>query len=1114
MRTEESRIDLPERPAELAEASVAAWHEAVVIDTYVPEQPDRYPAFLDRRVYQGSSGRVYPLPFYERISRTKHPQAWDAVHLENDLVRLMILPALGGRIHIGLDKTTGYDFFYRNEVIKPALIGLTGPWIAGGVEFNWPQHHRPATYLPTNVLIEHGADGSVTAWCSDHDPFTRMKGMHGVCLRPDSSLVELKVRLYNRTDEPQTFLWWANVAARANEDYQSFFPTDVTVVADHAKRAVSAFPHADRPYYGIDYSTRSDGGRDRIDWYRNIPVPTSYMCMNSADDFFGGYDHGARAGFVHVADHQVSVGKKMWTWGNEEFGRAWCRNLTDDGSVYIELMAGVFTDNQPDFSFLAPGETKVFSQYWYPINEIGPVQQATTDGALRVAQTADGIQVGVASTTERWGVALLLRSPSWSSEVMIDVAPGRPAIVDVAVPAREREDLEVVVRDQTKDLVTWRRRTPTEASAPASEPAPPSEIDSVEELYLVGLHLQQYRHATRSPEPYWHEALRRDPGHAPTCVALAGRRLRASRYGEAERLLRTAVARLTTLNPNPADCTALYRLGLVQLRAGRADEAYDAFGKASWDRAWRSPAGFQMALIDAAAGRSASALERLEDVLRTEPEHLQAAALRVVMLRRLGRHSEAQQVLVASLALDPLHWWMRHLAGEPLATDPQTCLDVALEYVRSGEPDAALDALQQAWDAEVDPATGAPATRPLVAYYQAQILARLGRTAEAATAADLGSTTSADWCFPGRLDDADLLRSMTDERPNDPRPYALLGMWLYAHDRAEEAVAAWRSAVQLDPDDAVSWRNLGLAAYNHGQDLAEAVRCYDQALLAAPNDGRLIFERDQLDVRAGVAAMQRLERLTEKWSAISDRDDAAVELAHLYLSTAKIDQAAELLQGRTFQPWEGGEGQALRAWDRMCLAQARRAMAGGEPDAAVSWLDRALDPPQSLGEQRHPLANSALLDLVRGDALAQAGKVEQARQSWSRAASQVGDFLLMSTTSFSENTFASVLACRRLGQDDAVLVAGLARYCDELGSTPASIDYFATSLPSLLLFTEDPELTKATRVRYLRAQMDLLNGDAESALARRAAILADNPHHVDATDLPALAELTAAGGQS
>ena len=189
------------------------------------------------------------------------------------------------------------------------------------------------------------------------------------------------------------------------------------------------------------------------------------MCMNSADDFFGGYDHGARAGFVHVADHHVSVGKKMWTWGNEEFGRAWCRNLTDDGSVYIELMAGVFTDNQPDFSFLAPGETKVFSQYWYPINEIGPVQQATTDAALRVAQTADGIQVGVATPpAERWGVAAVV--PTWSSEVMIDVAPGRPAIVDVAVPALEREDLEVVVRDQTKDLVTWRRRTPTEGKRP------------------------------------------------------------------------------------------------------------------------------------------------------------------------------------------------------------------------------------------------------------------------------------------------------------------------------------------------------------------------------------------------------------------------------------------------------------------------------------------------------------------------------------------------------------------------------------------------------------------------------------------------------------------------
>ncbi|MFV0405356.1 MAG: DUF5107 domain-containing protein, partial [Propioniciclava sp.] len=348
MLDEESTIQLPQRPPEFGDRPVVAWSEPLTIDTYAVATPDAYPAFLDRRVYQGSSGRVYPLPFYERVSHTKAPQEWQAIHLENEFIRLVVLPELGGRIAIGMDKTNGYDFFYRNNVIKPALVGVTGPWLSGGVEFNWPQHHRPATYLPVTTRIEEEPDGAVTVWCSDLDPFHRMRGTHGLRLRPGSSVVELRARLTNRTPTTQTFLWWANVAARVGEDYQSFFPTDVHVVADHAKRAVTSFPAARGEYYGVDYPARvgpEHPDADRLDWYRNIPVPTSYMCLGSEDDFFGGYDHGQRAGFVHWADHHISPGKKQWTWGNAPFGWAWDRNLTDTDGPYVELRAGVYTDN-------------------------------------------------------------------------------------------------------------------------------------------------------------------------------------------------------------------------------------------------------------------------------------------------------------------------------------------------------------------------------------------------------------------------------------------------------------------------------------------------------------------------------------------------------------------------------------------------------------------------------------------------------------------------------------------------------------------------------------------------------------------------------------------------
>ncbi|MFO0928598.1 MAG: DUF5107 domain-containing protein [Gemmataceae bacterium] len=350
--------------------------------TYLPAAPDRHQMFLEKRVYQGSNGKVYPLPFTDRIAETPVDRAWRAIWIENEFLQVLILPEIGGRIHAVRDRVTGYDLIYRQSVIKPALVGLAGPWLSGGIEINWPQHHRPATFLPVDHHIEEHADGSKTVWLSDHDPMCRMKGMHGVCLHPGRAVLELKARAYNRTPLVQTFLWWANVATRVHEAYQSFFPPDVTYVADHARRATSEYPLCRGKYYGVDYGERSQsgvpiderppqyvpphcGGHAPVDyspndlsWYANIPVPTSYMAMGSRHDFFGGYDHAVGAGIVHVANHHISPGKKQWTWGNHPFGYAWDRHLTDTDGPYIELMAGVYTDNQPDFSFLQPGETR------------------------------------------------------------------------------------------------------------------------------------------------------------------------------------------------------------------------------------------------------------------------------------------------------------------------------------------------------------------------------------------------------------------------------------------------------------------------------------------------------------------------------------------------------------------------------------------------------------------------------------------------------------------------------------------------------------------------------------------------------------------------------------
>lgn len=1128
MLIEEAHLRLPARPAALASEAVAVWREPLEMPTYLPDLPSRYPAYLDRRVYQGSSGRVYPLPFHDRISSERRPVAWEAVHLENPWLRLVILPALGGRIHVGLDRTSGYDFFYRNPVIKPALVGLAGPWIAGGVEFNWPQHHRPGTFLPTDVDIEREPDGAVTVWCSDHDPFTRMKGMHGIRLRPDRAAVELRVRLYNRSDTTQTFLWWANVAALVHEDYQSFFPRDVDMVADHAKRAVTAFPAADRPYYGIDYperhhviGTAADGSTargDRLDWYRNIPVPTSYMCLASREGFFGGYDHRARAGFVHVADRWQAVGKKQWTWGNADFGRAWCRNLADDDAEYVELMAGVFTDNQPDFSFIAPGETKVFSQSWYPIQEIGPVHAATDEAAIRVdiddTEAGCTVRVGLVVTTPRPGCTLTVSDGGGTvlAQAAADVVPGRPWRLSLPISGHHDGDpLVVRVRCGTAELVSWASQVPPcEGSvAAAVEPPAPAAVDSVESLVLIGIHLEQYRHATRSPEPYWQEALRRDPANTGGAIGLARVAYHRAEFAAAESHLRAAVARLTAHNPNPSDTGALYLLGLVLTRRGADDEAYDAFAAASWSRTWRAAAGYRMAQLDAAHGRDSQAWLRVADVLRVEPEHLQARALEVLVLRRLGRDVEATELARATRALDPLDWWTVDLLGDPVTSDAQTCLDIALEYAGAGELSGALRLLDTALEREQSRAPGQPAVRPLLEYHRAAILRAAGRSGEAAEAARAAQSVDAAWCFPVRLDDAVVLAEALRLDPTDARARALLGHWLYAHDRPADAVAHWQDSAALDGTDPVVWRNIGLAAQNHGHDPATARRAYDRALALAPADPQLRFESDQLDQRHRIPPGRRLAVLRAHRRLVEARDDATAEFAHLLMTAGAVDEARKLLLGRAFQPWEGGEGIVLRAWDRVCRLTAERALAGGGSTGAATAagaVAEALDPPRSLGEARHHLANTARLHLVLGDALAAGGDPTAAARAWELAAGDRGDFVAMRPESFSDATAFSIEALQRLGRDDDAdaLAAALREDCRRRDGEPAAIDFFATSLPSLLLFDDDLPAVRDRTSRFRRAQLAVAAGDVTAARQQLDELLADDPNHIDAIDLAAV----------
>ncbi|MDQ8191565.1 DUF5107 domain-containing protein [Roseibacillus persicicus] len=1046
-------------------SSVTAALESLTIPTYPVGEPEKNPVFFDKRVYQGSSGKVYPVPFIDKVYDEPIDKTYQSARLENDFIRLVMLPEIGGRIFLGQDKTNqDYDFFYRQDVIKPALVGLAGPWISGGVEFNWPQHHRPSTFMPTDVHIENEADGAATIWMSEHDPLNRLKGMHGIRIRPGSSLIELRARLYNRTPLTQTFLWWANVAALVHDQYQSFFPPDVNYVADHAVRALSSFPVANNPYYGVDYQNRP--GANDLSWYRNIPVPTSYMVCQTLADFFGGYDFKADGGFVHVANRHIAPGKKQWTWGDHEFGHAWDRELTDTNGPYVELMAGVYTDNQPDFTYLLPYETKTFSQFWWPIQGIGPAHAANQKAAVSLNIGDDRkIALGLNVSESFEGELVLTRLDAEVARFDITLQPGEVWKNDQhQFEGEQAHELYLSLRDREGQLVIDYRpvdeSTLTRDRAQATEPPQADEISSADELFFTGEHLELYRHPTRKPEPYYERCLAIDPDDARANLALGKRLLRKGLFTEAHGHLEKAIGRLTFRHPNPVTGEAHYYQGLVLRQLGDPTGAYSHFYKATWNSEWRASAFYQLATLDCLKGDFDTALTHLDESLATNRDNNKSKNLIALLTFKKGKTEEARKVLTDLRDIDPLDHWSAHLlhlmGAQPeefltaTRNDAQTILDLAFDYCEAGFTEEALGLIELHHEkAKQECAVPNPlATSQMTQYLKAWL------TRDPADLVAAQGQASKHF-FPSRAEERTILEWAQNQPGGDPLASYGLGNTYYDLGRHTDALAAWKLAAQADNPQA--HRNLGLALWNVRQEREEARESYLRAIALDPQDARLVLEFDQLCQRLNEPLEERLAFLEERRELVLTRDDVTVALASLYNLLNRPQEALDLVMTRPFHPWEGGEGQVLRQYTTARLLLGQEALEKGQAKEALRQFQLATETPDSLGEKYHLLQAKADINYWLGRAYQALEESAKAKKHFELSAAEVGDFSEMAVTAHSPLSYFRGLSLQQLGRTEEArqLFQALAQFAQEGLATEAKIDYFATSLPNLLVFEEN-----------------------------------------------------------
>ncbi|MBO7683550.1 MAG: alpha/beta fold hydrolase [Kiritimatiellae bacterium] len=654
---------------------VSVKEDRITLPTYAPGGYDKTPLFYTGRVYQGAQGRVYPYPMQDVLHDGKIDETYKYLTLENDWFQAGLLPEHGGHLLNFTDKASGYETFYRQHVIKPALIGMLGAWISGGVEWNFPHHHRATTAMPIDWRLVENKDGSKTVWIGETELRRRLKWTIGLSLLPDRAVLRAENVFMNRQPWIESMIYWANVSVHCGEDYQILFPPSMHLGFDHHKNYWTSFPIGPRkeevellPSQRSKYADDISGTMD-LSWWKNFTIESrSIFGMDPDNAFMAGYDHKKQCGTAHVSNRHITVGKKFFLWGNFPEAHVWDTVLTDSDGPYLELMVGCWSDNQPDYSWIAPYETRKVEQFWFPVKGIGGIKNATIDGAVNVDRLkSDELLVGFHSTRALKGCTVrvtrkssISRTSSSSrtscdsraifTESNIAIDPNKPwcKTVKVAADAKDQEFTAEIADASGKVFLSYTPVPPqgeVELPPKVENPKEPKEYTSAELAYEVGLRLDQFQNGLIDPEPYYKRALEIDPDYTKANLAMGVRLAKNGSYAAAKPYLEKAVARATQNHTRALDAAPEYYLALVERglasfaasateAKGNLKRAEDLFWRCTWRLTHKKESYVEIARIAALRGDWEEALARIDDALALGQDEAKLWTMKGIFLRK------------------------------------------------------------------------------------------------------------------------------------------------------------------------------------------------------------------------------------------------------------------------------------------------------------------------------------------------------------------------------------------------------------------------------------------------------------------------------------------------
>ena len=948
----------------LAAMTIPAWGQVKMeavsekIPTYQIGNPEVDPIFFTGRVYQGAEGYIYPYPLYDVLTENIVDQPYNVLKLGNEYVNIAVLPEIGGRIFSATDKTNDYHFFYTQTGIKPALIGMLGAWLSGGVEWNIPDHHRATTYLPTNWTMKENEDGSKTIWVGETELRHRLKWSVGVSVYPNRSWVEAKIMVTNPTQMIQSMLYWANVSVHCDEHYQVIFPPDVQFGADHHKVYFTKWPTGEAV---IGSGKQVDLSR----WGNYTGDSRSIFAWGSEMEFLAGYDYAKDAGTVHVANRHVVPGKKFFLWGNNPNGHMWNKILSDKDGHYLELMVGAYSDNQPDYSWINPGESREFSQIWYPIKGIKGCKNATMDAAVNFEPIDNGMyRIGFCSTTEyKQAKVVVKHKDNILMEKQISINPDQFFLEQVKVPANiKSSDLYAALYDAEGNVLVDYRPIELDKDKPLPKvidgTKPVKEYKTNEELYLAGLRVDQFNNARLDYMDFYREALSRDSMDARVNIEVGKHFIRQGEWKAAEKHLLRAQARLSHDYTRVKNAEALYYLGYLYQLTGDYHQAENNYWAATWTPDYKHPAFYGLAVLAMLQNDYNKALDMITQSLYVGQRDIQAQNLKAYILRKLNKKDEAKATIAYVQSIDPLDYWSMleksflekgNASALQSRTKNQTeglvavqeFLEMVNNYLSVGGTEEVQALIEEAIS------LGNPfASSPLIYYYKAYASLLEGNRSDAEVQLNKANTLSHINQYPLRIEEVKLFDTLTTTFADNAYIHYHYGNLLYYIGQKDHALAEWTRSTELNNTFAVALRNAGFA-YGQKGEWQNAMTYYDRAIKANPNDPLLFTESDKIYESAKVNAAARLKRLESNIKTIMKHDDSVMRLLSLYNMTGKYDKAIQIMDNRHFHLWEGG-GQIHGIYADSHMLKGMTLLAKKSYQKAIQEFDLATQYPSNL----------------------------------------------------------------------------------------------------------------------------------------------------------------------